>query len=54
MFGRAFQPTTEPFTENFTPLVRVGDKKFLIASHECYNSFDPSVDDKIYEEIAEY
>jgi len=53
VYGKPFQGVTTPYTENFTPTIRVGDKKFLIASHECYNSFSPG-DDRAFEEIPEY
>jgi len=54
VYGRARQPDTTPYTMNFTPTIRVGDKKFLIASHECYNQYSPSTDNRMFEEIAEY
>jgi len=50
VYGKPYQPSPLPFEANFTPTIRVGDKKYLIASHETYDDSET----RIFEEIAEF
>jgi len=57
-YGRLEMPLNiVPFNSNCCPLVKVGEKKFLLSSHECFNGYTgttETVNSKIYEEIPEY
>jgi hypothetical protein len=46
--------SSRPFDKGFTPVVRVTKDKFIIATHECHNAFSPAVENRLFEEIAEY
>jgi len=50
VYGKPYQPDTLPFELNFTPTIRIGDKKYLIASHETYDDSET----RIFEEFAEF
>ena len=41
-----------PYVNRCMPTIRVGDKTYLISSHKNYNSYDPSFDDRLFEEAG--
>ena len=54
VYGRPTMPYVSvcpyPFVANFTPIVRVSDKKYLISSHETYNDSET----RLFEEFPEF
>ena len=41
-----------PYVNRCMPTIRTGDKTYLISSHRNYNSYDPSADDRLFEEAG--
>lgn len=54
VYGRPWDPGVTPFEFQYTPTVRVSKEKYIIATHSCYNPYGYSVDNRLFEEIAEY
>lgn len=45
-------PSLPPYVNRFMPTVRVADNMYLITSHLNYNAYDPSFDDRLFEELG--
>ena len=43
-----------PYVRRFMSTVRVGEWKYVLSSHENYDSYNPSPNNTLYEEIAEF